>query len=238
MSDDSSYEVNSEDPVEKPEVPQPPKEVSQPSKKCAASKCSCKCLEKFKPENLKATLDENSELVKRIQSVLMIRRPIAFAVILVVVNAHFIMLRTLNLSFYPFVIFCVMYSMIYRILKPKIAPMAEKFLFGQPVPDGEANETNRIRSNEEVAAVLGKVMNPIMYITNTLTKIANDQNIVNKLVWIVILFCAFVLTASVDFFKLTIILVNALLIIPGVVCHPQVAALIAQQKANIAAKAQ
>lgn len=236
MSDDSSYEVNSDDPVEKPETPQPPKDIPSSTKKCSEGKCCCKCLEKFKPQNIKATLDDNAELVKRIQSVLMLRRPIAFAVVLVVINFHFIMLRTLNLSLYPFIIFCAMYSMVYRILKPKVAPMAEKFLFGTPVPDGEASETNRIRSNEEVAAIINKVTSPIVYVANILAKIANDQSIVSKLVWVVILVCAFVLTASVDFFKLASLLINALLIVPGVLCHPKVAALIAQQKENLAKK--
>lgn len=238
MSDDSSYEVASDDPVEKPEVVPAPKEVPQTAKKCSDSKCCCKCLDKFKPENIKATLDDNAELVKRIQSVLMIRRPIAFAVVLVLVNFHFIALRTLNLSFYPFIIFCAMYSIVYRILKPKVVPMAEKFLFGEPVPEGEASETNRIRSNEEVAAILTKVINPIMHVTNIISKIANDQSIMGRLVWVVVLFCVFVLTASVDFFKLTAILVNGVLIVPGVLCNPKVAALIAQQKANLAKKVQ
>lgn len=237
MSDDSSYEVNSDDPVEKPQAPAP--KIEAPAKPKKSSECPCcKCLEKFKPENLKATLDENTELVKRIQSVLMLRRPIAFIVAFVVINFHFIMLKTLNLSFYPFIIFCAMYYMVYGILKPKVAPLLEKFLFEGEVPDGEANETNRIRSNEEVAALLTKVVSPIAAVAKVISKLANDKNMFSRLIWVVVLFCVFILTASVDFFKITALLVNAVMILPGVLCHPKVAAIIAAQKEKLLKKNQ
>ena len=225
-SDSSSYEVNEDDPVEKPAPPPPAKQEACSVKGSCC--CCCQCpFAKLKPENLEDTLNEHKEAVDRIQSMILFRRPIAAAALLAFVNLHFLVFYLLDLPFLAQVVFCILYRFVYKLAVPLVWPMAEGFLFAAEIERGSNEESNRMRDTKEIAEVLTKVVTPIGAAVKLVRKVATDKTLVGLATYAVVLFCALILTKLINFFWVAVILVNAVLIVPGVLLHPQVAPFVA-----------
>ena len=233
---DSSYSVDeNEDPVIKPQ-PVAPASPSSPAKQeaCQVGTCCCRCpFARLSSENLEATLEQHELAVERIQSVLMFRRPIAAAAVFVGINLVFFIYRALNLPFLSNLCLLLLCSLIIRQFAPIVVPLAEGFLFGDDVPKGEANESNRIRSTKEVSQFLVKIVAPIEYAVKTVRKIASDTSVVGRGIYFGVLLCLLILTKVISVFWVIVIVVDCALVLPGVLLHPQVAPMIADLKGKV-----
>ena len=208
---DSSYDVEEEN------------QATCPVGGCCKCNCKCPCeciLNALSPENLPATVEKHQDIIERIQEIIMFKRPIAFAATIIFVNFIFFLHCALNLNFYAQCILAAIIGITFKLFGGMIKQIVVKALFNGEVSKGEGS--NRVRSTEEVTEFLKKVTEPIFAIKKIVSKFAADETVNGLLIYAVILFGLFVLTAAVDLFGLVVILVNAFLIIPGIYLHPSV----------------
>ena len=226
-SSDSSYGVENES--------QAKNEGASTCERGGSCCCSCpfKCpCEALKPENIRGTLNNNIEFVNEAQAMLMFKRPIPMALLIAIVNLCFLLFRILGKNFYAQVTIAAFARLLYKVFSSTIKSFAHNSLFSGEIPKGEGS--NRIRSVDEVAAFLDKVLTPFFNFQKIIKKLASDETITGQMIYAGILFFAFALTASIDFFWIIVIIVNAVLILPGVILHPMVR----EQAQKVAGKAQ
>ncbi|KAH0785470.1 hypothetical protein GPJ56_010605 [Histomonas meleagridis] len=238
-SSSSSYDVPEpvQEPVQEPPKPEEPAcKIGGSCGGCCPLKCCRKCpCEAFKPENIQTTLEKNEKLVHEVQAMIMFKRPIPFAILLVFVNLCFCLYRVLDLNFYAFVTLVAIIRLLFKIFGCTIKSIVLKTFFGGEIPKGDGS--NRIRSIEEVKFFLNKVLAPLFNLQKIIKKLASDDSVTGLLIYAGILFFAFVLTAAIDFFWPVVILVNLLLILPGVLLHPLVLEQIQKIKGKAAQQA-
>lgn len=216
---DSSY-----DPDETPEAPQAaPTSCSTGS--CSTGSCCCpcsSCYQKIKPENIEGTLAENVILVDKFQEILMLKRPIALVALVLYIDFEMLLYHCLNLPFLANCCLLALNYILFKVLKQIVWPILTPILFGGDINRGTESEPNRIRTSTEVAAALNKVLVPLSKIVDIFVKLHADKSNTGLLIWAGVLFAGFVLTASVDFFWIIFILVNCLLLLPGICLNPTV----------------
>jgi hypothetical protein len=151
-----------------------------------------------------------------VQSVLLFRRPIASISLLIFINSFFFLYRWANL---PFLSLSVLVLTFYFLGNSVIEFVIPIFFTGQ-VNRGAQNEFNRIREPEELNGFLKSVWTPILIIGKLIYAVYTDPSQFGYLSISFMFFALTVLTAAVDLFWIVVVVVNGLLIGPGVWMHP------------------
>jgi hypothetical protein len=214
---DASYSVDDDDPVIMPSGSAPTSAEKSTPRRCSAS---LSFWQKVHPDNLRDTLRENGKLVEEVQAVLLFRRPVALVVIFFVFNLVVGVIS--NFNFFGSCLFLYTVYAVWRLYGQTAGIALVGVLFGKSVQRGAPDESNRIRTPDEVADCLDHIFGPACYAIASLNGIATDGSIVGQLTYIAILLFVFVLTLYLDVFNLFVWIVNLTLIVPGILLHPRV----------------
>ena len=178
--------------------------------------------EHLKPETLKEFLDTHFEAIRLFQSAILIRRPIAFVGLFLAINLHFYAYMILEPPAYCAVLAPLIYIFALRTFWDQVWPPIYDSLFSDNVSDGDETETNRIRTSEELVQLITTVASPIVTMVKVYDKIIHVQKPELLYVRFVLWVCAFVLTASVDFFWIIWAAINVVILLPGALYYPPV----------------
>ena len=213
--DYSEYDVNSDDPIPN-DQPAEGEAAGNANPEGACNKCCCK-----------ACMRDHPVAVRRFQEMIFFYKPIALAVLLVLVNVCFFIYA--KLSYSPLSLFFLCYA-IYILLVTfyeKAAIILEPILFGTDVTQAEgydAQAPNHIRTLDEIEQLCSSCSGHSVFasITKTYQSLKSNQTLVGRVIWVSIIFVAFILSLFVRLFWPCVIIVNLLLIVPGILLHPQV----------------
>lgn len=167
-------------------------------------------------------LDVHKRYVGYAQSMIVWRRPVALATLLGLVNAHFAIYWYLCLPFYSFAIAAALYGFAVIQLFPHVWPHVEEALFKDEICDGKKEDSNRMRSHVELVRFFVSVYEPFIFMRKVVVKVAGDMSLAGRILFLCIIFSAFLVTAFVDMFWVLVAAVNFVLITPGGILHPQV----------------
>jgi hypothetical protein len=174
-----------------------------------------------KTDRTSSIITQNPSLIEEFQAVLFFRRPLATVVIFLVVNSQFWLISAFELTPYPLIILLTLNFLVINSVWSSI----QAVLFPGETPKGSHDESNRVRDAREVEAIIGPVTNLFVFFGSALSSLSGSHSAAGLLTYAGVLFVAFVLTAFLNLFKLTIIAFNVILIVPGIWLHPQVVSL-------------
>jgi hypothetical protein len=164
------------------------------------------------PDELKAKLSEKSRYVRGIQGILFFRLIPQLAVLFVLVNLLFLFIGYFNLGFLSVAVLFLLLATIGKIIMEKFGKLIIDFFFPEEFNAGTPEESNRVRSIDEVANFLGNL--PI-------AKGCPVQRAppMKRIILFSVLFIVFYITTT---FWFNFVVFNLLLILPGVLLHPAV----------------
>jgi hypothetical protein len=84
---------------------------------------------------------------------------------------------------------------------------------------------NRIRTPDEVAEVLVRVVRPVYSVGAYVSAIAGDRTTLGQATYAAMILCLFLITIYIDLLHLLVLIVNLLLLVPGIILHPRIWAL-------------
>lgn len=177
--------------------------------------------EHIKPDVLKSTLDANFETVRLIQLAILIRQPTAFVGLFLAVNAHFYAYMILEPPAYCVVLLALSYYYLIRGYWGAIWPPVRDVLFPDDPGDGDANETNRIRTTDELVPLIVTIATPVVTVLRVFDKLLHVHNWEILNARLVLWLCLFAFTA-VDFFWIFWAAANVILLLPGALYYPPV----------------
>lgn len=179
---------------------------------------SCQQLEK---EHLVQMLTPYKQYIDQFLALVLWRRPIQLILCLIYINTVSFLIYFLHFSFINVLIIFI--STITFISLVYVNHNAfTKFFFPPVLTYGEATETNRIFTLEEIAEVISVVGSRIHCFLQSCAIRATDKNIFGQLAWIAILCCMFVFFKVAKTFWIFYGIINAIFIVPGFIFHPAI----------------
>ena len=170
------------------------------------------------PDTLQKFLESHLVWFQRVQEVLLLRRPVVLAVAFVALNLVFFLYRKLNLNFYALATLILLLYTIYQAFVRAHTQQIIDSLFASNVDQGDANSPTRVRNPKEVSLLVSQYLAWLPPCGRVVYKLYSDQSTTGRLIWIGILFCVFLLVASVDFFWPLVLLCNAALLSLPIYC--------------------
>jgi hypothetical protein len=170
----------------------------------------------FEPDRVKAALEQHPRLVEEIQALLFFHRPITTLIILTISNSLLWILAKCRLTLYSTVIFLVIGFLLLKASSSQI-PAG---IFPGEVPKGPPDAPNRIRPVNEVEPIAIRLAQLVSVIVEAIWRIADDRSSSGLLFYAALSFAGFLLTYSINLFRLTVIAVNLVLILPGIWMNP------------------
>ena len=180
--------------------------------------CECKCPLKAllsNPDELKAKLHEKENIVLGLQGILLFRLIPQFIIIFVLINLVFIICGVLDLTFLAV---ATLLAIIYTLGKVVYGIAGEKiiaFFFPSEFDKGTQDQSNHVRSVDDVADLISGC--PCLQ--KCPLKCEQGGFPIKRLIVLGVLFLIFCITGT---FWLNVIVVNLILILPGVLLHPAV----------------
>jgi len=182
----------------------------------------CKVCPFKNPEVLKELLEKNKEYVKMAQEMLLWKRPVAMCLFVLGIELVFLGLRKLNFGFLANVTLMGIVSIVVKMfVLPHISKVLRPF-FSNVVQQGEKGESNRIREPEEVSAFLSSIISKIVPVIKFFKEMAQDQSTMKQLQWAGSLLAFFYLTILIDMRNLIHGIIILVVVLPGIVLHPEV----------------
>lgn len=180
---------------------------------------------------LERKLKPYEDLIEQFQAIVLWRNFIGLGVVAALVNIIFIVVRRMNITLIPALIILTIFKIVGEIVWNKFSKQIKEIAF-KPVNKGAAGETNRIRSLSEICDVAAPVVQYAEKFINTIKaehKSFNGQ----VLMTLGILAGMFFLTLSIGSYRLTFLIVNGILFVPGLLCYPPVNAKIKELLKNM-----
>ena len=191
--------------------------------------CKCPCAALLKdPEQLKAKLNEKERYVRAVQGIFLFRLIPQYVAIFALINVLFIFIGCCNLSFLAV---ATLFAIIYTLgkLAYSLAPeQITKFLFPEQFDQGTPEQSNRVRSPEEIAELLTSC--PCLQKCTKCEAKKEEGLPIKKLGILCALFVVFCITGT---FWLNVVIVNLAIILPGVLLHPAVNPTVLQIKNSV-----
>ena len=193
--------------------------------------CCCKCPVAAllnDPENLKAKLVANERYVRAVQGIFLFRLIPQYVAIFAFVNILFIIIGKFDLSpLAVLTLFAILYNLVklaWQLARDQIV----NFFFPQEFDQGTNENTNRVRSAEEIATLLTTC--PCLAKCRACQATKEEGLPVKKIAILSGLFVLFCITGT---FWLNFVVVNLILILPGVLLLPQVNPTVVQIKNQV-----
>jgi hypothetical protein len=134
------------------------------------------------------------------------------------VNLQFCALFYLNLSFY-----CVFaLSVCEFYLVKALLPLFLRFFISDGLPNDSPDDSNRIREVDELVPLAIKIGDGVSYVRAALAKLSGEKTEYGLVLYAGLLSCLFVLTYRLNFLMVSAVLVNAGLLLPAFLLHPEV----------------
>ncbi|KAH0794885.1 hypothetical protein GPJ56_001162 [Histomonas meleagridis] len=150
------------------------------------------------------------ETVRKIQEVLLWRRPAALAILFVLTEITFYLVYAMKLDFGATLMLILIR---YNIIKIVMGSL-DKVLFA-PLPEDKPDQPNRIRTNDEVKEITDKVKEKIAVVTNWLDDYMKNPTNQKHFIFFSIAFIAFALFTMMGSYWVCFIVIHSCLIIPG-----------------------
>ena len=153
----------------------------------------------------------NEETVRKIQEVLLWRRPVVLAILFVLTEFTFYLVYAMKLDFGSTTMLLLIFYNIFKII---MGPL-DKVLFS-PLPEDKPDQPNRIRTSAEVKEITDKIKEKITLVADWLNDYSKNPTNQKHFIFFSISFIAFALFTMMGSFWVSFIVVHAILIIPGV----------------------
>ena len=159
-------------------------------------------------------LNKHERIIRGLQGILFFRLPVQFAVIVLFVDFILLLLAKFGLGFYQVIVLGLLIQTLCKYFKTKsVSKIIFNFFFPESFPYGEKNESNRVRSADEI-------YDTIVRILSFLNQYFREKDTPWKqLVFYTSLFFLFILTGT---FWFIFTVLNLFFILPGIFFHPQV----------------
>ena len=170
------------------------------------------------PDALQKILEGHLLCFQRVQEVLLLRRPVVLAIVFVALNLGFIIYRKLDLNFLALVTLVLILRTLYQAFVQDHKQQIVESLFASNVEQGDANSPIRVRNPKEVSLLVSKYLAFLPNCGRIVYKLYADKSTTGRLIWAGILFCIFLILATVDLFWPLVILCNAALLSLPIYC--------------------
>lgn len=182
---------------------------------------SCPILH-YKPNDFLQVLQPYEEYVFRIEGMLFWRRVIPMVIFLAIVELTFIFVKCSNLTFFSVLTMILTFRVIIELIYIKFGSLISEKLF-PPIDPGREDESNHIypllpicqRSSYLASFVYIKVQ-------NAKNALKDANNTMAKYIALAAFVAAFLFFWIAGSFWPTFILVNLIILAPGIVMHPKV----------------
>lgn len=184
-------------------------------------KCPCK-----HPEIFEEFFAKYPVAFRRIQEVLFLKRPVVLGVVFVLVNLLFYIWKKMDLNFYAAAALLALLCTIYHAFVAKFVPKIFDIAFKTNVEQGTPEEATHIRNEKEAAQFFAKYLKFMPVVLGLIEKLYKDQTLVGRLIWCGALAGLFIFFLVIDLFCVFWFLVDLVLIVPPVLTHEKVQALL------------
>jgi hypothetical protein len=160
--------------------------------------------------------------IRKVQEVILWRRPFPLILVFIVADFIFIFIYKFRLNFFSTVLFLAIVYNILRFVYDFAGSALDYLFFRSPLPDDPPDRLNRIRTPDEVVDLLADWEARCRQLWGSLTTYAAEPSWDKHLTFFGTLFIVFVITTVVGTFAVMVIIVHAILIIPGMSLNPTV----------------
>ena len=173
-------------------------------------------------ENIVAILRPYEYLIEQAQAILFWHRPLQFVLLMAGVESFFFVVWKFDLGFLSGAVILFTVGVTGVMVIENLADMEHYF---PPITaedgDGEPHR-HKIYSIEDLADFLSVVGSRLHCFVLGCVQKARDPTVVGQTIWLSFLVCCFVATCVMRTFYIFVVVVNLILIVPGIVFHPDI----------------
>ena len=162
-------------------------------------------------DKIKEFLKSKEREIAGIQGILFFRLPVQFAILVLTTNLTLLLVKKFRISCYSIIALLLLLRILWNTFS--IGKICSKFFFPENVPTGNQDETNRIRSVDEI-------YNAIISLFSKLSEYTREKDTPWK--QLVFFLSFFILFIYVRTFWIIFIFVNLAFFLPGIIFHPAV----------------
>lgn len=173
-------------------------------------------------QNIKSILQPYEHIIDQIQALLLLRRPVQFGLLAFLCESFLFICYFAVFNFFQFIIFITALYFLTYILINKYSSFIKDNLFPEIEDRGNEDEPNRIYSLDDISSLLSVFGSRIHTFFLGCKQKAEDPTVFGQIVWIVFVFCFFVIAVIVRTFPLFFLIQHTILFLPGLIFHPQI----------------
>lgn len=169
--------------------------------------------------NIQKILQPYESIIVHIQELLLWKRPLQFGLLIFFAESFLFIVYYTDMGFFQFVLFILMIYFFICIIFLKYSYYVKKFF--PPIKDrGNEDDPNRIYSLEELSSLISIFGSRLHTFFLGCKQKAEDPTIFGQIVWIIFLFCFFVILVIVKSFPILFLTVHSIIYLPGIIFHP------------------
>jgi hypothetical protein len=157
------------------------------------------------------------------------RRPLALALVFVIVDSIFTLVYALRLSFLSTILFLCVVSNIVRFVYEFAGTGVDLWLFEAPRPPDDPNQSNRVRTPEEVDATICYWQANGRRFGEWFRNYIAEPSWGKHAMFFGAVFIVFVVAMAVGTFSIVAIIVHAILVLPGLLLNPAVRGFVSER---------
>jgi hypothetical protein len=179
-----------------------------------------------------------ASLIRKVQEVLLWRRPLPLLLIFIVVESIFIFVYKFGLNFFSTLLFLAIVYNVFRFVYDFAGAALDRVLFGSPLPADLPDQLNRIRPPDEVMDLVTNWEAKFRQLWQWFVAYVADPSWDRHLAFFGTLFVVLIITTIVGTFMLMVIIVHGILIVPGMSLNPVVREFVSERIRAIEAAAE
>jgi hypothetical protein len=158
----------------------------------------------------------------KLQEVLFWRRPLALVLVLVIVDSIFAVVYALHLSFLSTIFFLCVVGNVARFIYEFAGTDIDLWLFETPLPSDDPDRPNRVRTPEEVDAIVRNWQTNGRRLVEWFRGYIAEPNWGKHAMFFGAVFIVFVVATAIGTFAIAVIVGHAMLVLPGLLLNPAV----------------
>lgn len=169
-------------------------------------------------KNIQRILKPYESIIDHIQEILLWRRPLQFGLLIFFAESFLFIVYIIDMDIFQFILFILMTYFLIHIF---IVKYSSYINFFPPIEDrGNKDDPNRIYSLEELSNLISIIGSRMHTFFLGCKQKAEDPTIFGQIVWVIFLFCFFVILVIVKSFPILFLVVHSILYLPGFIFHP------------------